>query len=87
MHPSTCNGLQIDHCTAASFTYNLFSQLPRRRGEYLYGVAPCLAALQTGRRQVYNIFLKTAVGSKTSELKRLVWGPVMSLYDVANITV
>lgn len=48
----------------------LVLQIPRRRGEYLYGVAPCLAALHTGRRQIYNIFLKSAVGTRTSELKR-----------------
>ena len=48
----------------------LVLQIPRRRGEYLYGVAPCLAALHTGRRQIYSIFLKSAVGTRTSELKR-----------------
>ena len=53
------------------YVYTL-SQVPRRRGEYLFGVAPCLAALHTGRRQIYSIFLKTAVGAKTSELKRFI---------------
>lgn len=52
------------------FTLNFAVQLPRRRGEYLFGVAPCLAALHAGRRQIYNIFLKTAVGTRTGELKR-----------------
>ena len=52
--------------------FHLVLQLPKRRGEYLFGVAPCLAALQAGRRHVYNIFLKAAIGSRTGDLKRSV---------------
>lgn len=57
-------------CFMIDFILSFTVQLPRRRGEYLFGVAPCLASLRTGRRQIYNIFLKTAVGARTGELKR-----------------
>ena len=28
----------------------------KRKGEYLYGTGPCLAALQAGRRRVYGVY-------------------------------
>lgn len=34
------------------------TQVVKRKGEYLFGVAPCLAALQAKRRRVHAIFLK-----------------------------
>ena len=34
------------------------TQVVKRKGEYLFGVAPCLAALQAKRRKVHAIFLK-----------------------------
>ena len=34
------------------------TQVVKREGEYLFGVAPCLAALQAKRRKVHAIFLK-----------------------------
>ena len=42
----------------ASWTGFPPTQVVKRKGEYLFGVAPCLAALQAKRRKVHAIFLK-----------------------------
>ena len=44
----------------------------RRRGEFLYGVAPCLAALQANRRRVHAIYMKPGVAAKQGSIKTCV---------------
>lgn len=45
----------------------------KRKGEYLFGIAPCLAALQAKRRKVHAIFLKQgSEGNKKREIKKQV---------------
>ena len=41
----------------------------KRRGEYLYGVAPCLAALQVNRRKVHAIYFKPGIAKKQGSVK------------------
>ncbi|XP_019854158.1 PREDICTED: rRNA methyltransferase 1, mitochondrial-like [Amphimedon queenslandica] len=49
-------------------------KLPRRRGELLFGLAPCLAALQAARRRVYSVVLQKGFmeGAFEKDLKWLV---------------
>ena len=42
----------------------------RRRGEWLYGVAPCTAVLQAKRRKVYGIYQKAGFLEKKPASKR-----------------
>ena len=42
----------------------------RRQGEFLYGVAPCIAALQARRRKIYAIYAKPGSLEKKSASKR-----------------
>ena len=49
------------------------TQVVKRKGEYLFGIAPCLAALQAKRRKVHAIFLKQGgEGNKKREIKKQV---------------
>ena len=41
----------------------------RMRGEFLYGVSPCLAALQTNRRRVHAIYMKPGTAMKQGSVK------------------
>jgi len=44
----------------------------RRRGEFLFGIAPCLAALQAKRRRVHAIFLKQGgMTDKRRQIKKM----------------
>ena len=36
-----------------------------KKNEYVFGVAPCLAALQAGRRQVFEIYIREAGAQNT----------------------
>lgn len=45
----------------------------KRRGEFLFGIAPCLAALQAKRRRVHAIFLKQGgMTDKRRQIKKQV---------------
>ena len=46
--------------------------MPSRKGEYIYGVAPCLASLLAKRRKIHKILLKRDIFVKDDSLKRLV---------------
>lgn len=46
--------------------------LPKRKGECLFGVAPCLAALQSNRRRIHSIFMKAGLSEKKRELRKMV---------------
>ena len=49
------------------------TQVVKRKGEYLFGIAPCLAALQAKRRKVHAIFLKQGgEGNKKRQIKKQV---------------
>ncbi|KAL5478040.1 hypothetical protein EMCRGX_G024915 [Ephydatia muelleri] len=52
---------------------------PKRKGEYLFGVAPCLAALQTRRRKVHAIFVKNTT-EKADDFKRLATDELVQKY-------
>ena len=47
-------------------------QVPPRKGEYIYGVAPCLASLLAKRRKIHKILIKKDVHIKDATLKKLV---------------
>ena len=47
-------------------------QVPSRKGEYIFGVAPCLASLLTKRRKIHKILLKRDILVKDISLKKLV---------------
>lgn len=42
----------------------------RRQGEFLYGVGPCTAALEAGRRKVYAVYQKPGHLEKKAASKR-----------------
>ena len=52
--------------------YEFLLQVPSRKGEYIYGVAPCLALLLAKRRKIHKILLKKDIFVKDDSLKRLV---------------
>ena len=41
----------------------------RRKGEFLYGVSPCLAALQANRRKIHAIYMKPGIAQKQGAVK------------------
>ena len=51
-----------NHCNIAHT-----SQIVKRKGEYLYGVAPCTAALTMNRRKLHAIYLKPGISVKGSK--------------------
>ena len=47
-------------------------QLPKRYGELIYGIAPCLAALQVRKRKIYHILLQEGFeGEIRTDIKQL----------------
>jgi len=52
-------------------TYILL-QIPKRKGEYIYGVAPCLASLLARRRKIHKILMKKDLLAKDTTLKKSV---------------
>ena len=36
----------------------------RRKGEFLFGVSPCLAALRANRRKIHSIYMKPGVAQR-----------------------
>ncbi len=55
-------------CQVVHFTFQIVEI--RRQGEFLYGVSPCLAALQANRRRIYKIYVKPGVSEKKGAMKR-----------------
>jgi hypothetical protein len=41
----------------------------RRKGEFLFGVAPCLAALKANRRKIHAIYMKPGIAQKQGAAK------------------
>ena len=41
----------------------------RRKGEFLYGVSPCLAALKANRRKIHAIYMKPGIAQKQGAVK------------------
>ena len=54
--------------------------MPSRKGEYIYGVAPCLASLLAKRRKIHKILLKRDIFVKDDSLKRLVYFESSKIY-------
>ena len=58
----------IDYVTQLNiFLYSLSKKNESydKKNEYVFGVAPCLAALQAGRRQVFEIYIREAGAQNT----------------------
>ena len=52
------------------FIYLMQTVEVRCRGEFLYGVSPCLAAIQANRRKIHKIYIKPGVSEKKGVMKR-----------------
>ena len=66
--------------------------MPSRKGEYIYGVAPCLASLLAKRRKIHKILLKRDIIVKDDSLKKLVnfessKNMHVLLYNVCRLTI
>lgn len=49
---------------------SVMQEVIKRRGEFLYGVAPCTAALQVCRRKIHAVYQKVGYLEKKPALKR-----------------
>lgn len=50
---------------------NIQFKVIRRKGEYLYGAAPCLSALSMNRRKIHAIYLRSGISVKSSKRYKL----------------